>query len=147
MAVRDTQKGGGGALVVHAGTVEQGDLHVGQLVRRITFQEMTKDVPCSALVCAHALDMCAAHLRETCAIWRVHTCTPPREAPCNALPSLHALLIGRQVRAAVDTRRRQGARRHHTATHLLQAALKQVLQDEGEVSQQVRAASNIQSLC
>jgi hypothetical protein len=33
VAVRDTQKGGGGSLVVHAGTVEKGELRVGQLVR------------------------------------------------------------------------------------------------------------------
>lgn len=32
IAVRDTQKAGGGALVVHHGTIERGDLHVGQMV-------------------------------------------------------------------------------------------------------------------
>lgn len=32
LSVRDTQKAGGGALVVHHGTVERGDLHVGQMV-------------------------------------------------------------------------------------------------------------------
>ena len=31
--VHDTQKGGGGALVVHHGRIERGDLHVGQMVR------------------------------------------------------------------------------------------------------------------
>ncbi len=39
--------------------------------------------------------------------------------------------------AEVDTSSRQGARKHHTATHLLQSALKQVLKEEGEISQQV----------
>lgn len=39
--------------------------------------------------------------------------------------------------AEVDTSSRQGARKHHTATHLLQSALKQVLREEGEISQQV----------
>lgn len=33
LAVRDTQKAGGGALVVHHGTIEQGSLSIGQLVR------------------------------------------------------------------------------------------------------------------
>ena len=42
-----------------------------------------------------------------------------------------------QVMAEVDTSSRQGARKHHTATHLLQSALKQVLREEGEISQQV----------
>ena len=31
--MRDTQKGGGGALVVHAGAAERGDLRVGEPVR------------------------------------------------------------------------------------------------------------------
>jgi len=34
---------------------------------------------------------------------------------------------GGQVAASVETQRRAGARAHHTATHLLQAALKRVL--------------------
>ncbi|EIE20523.1 alanyl-tRNA synthetase [Coccomyxa subellipsoidea C-169] len=71
LRVRDTQKAGGGALVVHHGSIERGDLHVGQMVM-----------------------------------------------------------------AEVDTSSRQGARKHHTATHLLQSALKQVLKEEGEISQQ-----------
>ena len=33
LAVRDTRKGGGGALVVHAGVVRNGELRVGQPVR------------------------------------------------------------------------------------------------------------------
>ncbi|CAL8465000.1 g4535 [Coccomyxa elongata] len=69
--VHDTQKAGGGALVVHHGRIERGGLHVGQMVM-----------------------------------------------------------------AEVDTSSRLGARKHHTATHLLQSALKQVLKDEGEISQQ-----------
>jgi alanyl-tRNA synthetase len=32
LRVRDTQKAGGGALVVHHGSIERGDLHVGQMV-------------------------------------------------------------------------------------------------------------------
>ncbi|CAL5229400.1 g12718 [Coccomyxa viridis] len=69
--IEDTHKAGGGALVVHHGRLESGNLHVGQMVT-----------------------------------------------------------------AEVDTSRRAGSRRHHTATHLLQAALKKVLEHEGEVSQQ-----------
>ena len=48
--------------------------------------------------------------------------------------------------AEVDTSSRQGARKHHTATHLLQSALKQVLKEEGEVSQQVPTLATLVSV-
>jgi hypothetical protein len=70
MAVRDTQKAGGGALVVHHGSIEQGSLHVGQMVGARQQITLAWDVAagaglrdlaaCTRLACAtaHVLLVC-----------------------------------------------------------------------------------------
>ncbi len=55
-------------------------------------------------------------------------------ALCEARAAEVCSAAGGQVAASVETTRRAGARAHHTATHLLQAALKRVL--GADVSQQ-----------